>query len=188
MPEAGKCAILPLSESHVKWGLRFAVLLGPGYYRWEGGVLVESRVPRPETEWWAPSAEPMKENTFVVSSPAPSVFFAYSPEGFEKNAAFDYGKVVRVRSGEEGYGLSPRRSPVGPSDHFDIGDHSLEGACYPLTRSSLPELSDTNPAKSLPAGSEVWIQVVPVKMEYLEFLVAPPLQTVEPDQSAPPGI
>jgi hypothetical protein len=184
MPDAGKCEILPLHERDVKWGLRFAVLLGPGYYRWEEGTLVESRAPQPETEWWE-HAEPIKEHTFVVYSQTPSVFLAYSPdgEGFELQkkwdvGGFDYGKVVRVRSGEEGYGL---RTKTTSRMGFGIGDKSLRGVIYPMTRSDRPELSDTNPAKSLPAGSEVWIQVVPVEMESLEFLIAPP-QPAKPDQ------
>lgn len=186
MPEPGKCAVLPLSERDIKWGFQFVVVLGPGYYRWEKGVLVDARVPRPEgKEWWASSGEPVKKDTRIVYCSAPSVFFAYS-EGqgfdFEGGNPFEDGRVVRVYSDNDAYGLSEDTRFAGLSG-FEIGDNAVRGACYALTRSDKPELSDANPAKSLPAGTELWIQVVPVKMEYLEFLIVPPKPTVEPRRS-----
>jgi hypothetical protein len=171
VPEAGKCEELPITEEEREKGLRLAVVVGPGYYKWESGELVVAQAPGNQTESGGMFGAGEKWGTIVAWSDTPTVLFVYEWSEDKDWWQFDQARAVRVRSGKGDFGLA---NPDFTKTGVDVPDFAVKGRPFALKRRDRPEQAEDGPAKPLPAGTEIWIQVVPVEKEEIEFLIVPP--------------
>lgn len=186
MPEAGHYTVIPVPEAQAKTGLRYAALLGPGWYRLRNSKIVSAtdrwlsieEIMEEMGPLWPESYEELLSQTWVTAS-VPMLFMITAPAAnvdpdwqFETVLSVS---VLRMKTGPENRFINFQRGYVyypGKTDAIVRRPASIarpEADFFKAYNLSPP------PGQSVPPpGVPVEIQIVPHPRQEVEFLVAPP--------------
>jgi hypothetical protein len=186
MPEAGHYTVIPVPEAQAKTGLRYAALLGPGWYRLRNSKIVSAtdrwlsieEIMEEMGPLWPESYEELLSQTWMTAS-VPMLFMITAPaENVDRDWQFEEilsVSVLRMKTGPENRFINFRRGYLYYPGKTDM-----------LVRTAVPiERRETDffkaytlsplPGQSVPPpGVPVEIQIVPHLRQEVEFLVAPP--------------
>jgi hypothetical protein len=157
MPTAGRIAFLKVPAAEEEQGFRMAALVGPGSYIWKDGVLEATT----EAVFESITAGTEWADGKTIKTAEPLLWLSFVDRTQEQSIARTM-VATRMQWGGRSYGLMREQTsfpwPAGWSQ---------------FPRTSSYELGDEkNPAP--PPGTPVTIQLVPVRMETVDFMVAPP--------------
>jgi hypothetical protein len=167
MPGAGKGQVLSVPAERRKEGFRIVALLGPGSYVVQEGAILNSGRPLSEREFGdVPAAE---KDSVVINTPVPVVailFVAPYPQWDTEG-----GTYHTVRFWRDGRG-----SKMGPNGEREDAWRADSHHTFAGNVIVALEIYDFGPdgTSAPPAGAPISIQIVPLREETVEFLVAPP--------------
>jgi hypothetical protein len=172
MPGTGKAMPLPpqTSSEEKARGLLLTAVVGPGRYVLKNGAFVEVGKPLDGAEAAAFIATP-DAGTMRCNLPKPALIQLFDQptrDRFDsaRNRTGEPEMVWRFRWNSEGYGLK---------QNFNVMFSSSYNAPYDADVYELPESDERgNDITPPPPGTPITIQKIPVVIETVEFLVAPP--------------
>jgi hypothetical protein len=165
MPAEGKYEILRLPAAEGKKSLRLAALLGPGNYVWREEGFVQARKVVSVQEFEEAMAATPTVHTLVINTRLPALVLLYEQDDARMpEESMTPAIAARLHWGGRSAGLHDDSDGTSCAWLFNDERYDLPNF-YELVDFDVP---------APPPGTPVSLQIVPVKPESVDFIVAPP--------------